>query len=210
LAPYIGGGVFAFAEAQTGLPLAGVGGGARGSRKGSQRTNIYGKDDLPDWDSNVNNMAAERLPGGPNRGGVTTQQIREKPGTVVGGDDLPDVTGQWLIDGAGAIPGQIARQLRGRTFANFREFREEFWRLVEADPVLRLQFGGQNQNAMRKGYAPTAPQSYQTGAGGANRAFNLDHVDSLDEQLSVEQALQMLYDLDNLQVAAPLWNQLRR
>jgi hypothetical protein len=39
--------------------------------------------------------------------------------------------------------------------------------------------------------------------------FNLDHIDGLGEQLSPSQAADLLYDLDNLQVLAPFWNQAR-
>jgi hypothetical protein len=39
--------------------------------------------------------------------------------------------------------------------------------------------------------------------------FNLDHIDGLGEQLSPSQAADLLYDLGNLQVLAPFWNQAR-
>ena len=54
-----------------------------------------------------------------------------------------------------------------------------------------------------------APRALQTGSGAANRTFNLDLIDRLGEQLSPSQAADLLYDLDNLQVLAPFWNQAR-
>lgn len=114
-----------------------------------------------------------------------------------------------MQSGAGFIPGQIARQLAGRSFNNFRDFRRQFWKLVAKDPDLNQQFSLLNQLFMKAGLAPFAPSQFSTGRGMANRKFNLDHIDALEEQHSPWQALQLLYDLDNLQVLAPFWNQRR-
>ena len=139
----------------------------------------------------------------------TTDAIRAQPGVAQGGKGLPDISGQWLNNGAGPIPGQIARQLQGRLFSSFRQFRQQFWTLVEQDPNLGPQFSDANRALMRQGRAPVAPSALQTGRGAANRTFNLDHIDGLGEQLNPSQAADLLYDLDNLQVLAPFWNQAR-
>jgi hypothetical protein len=141
--------------------------------------------------------------------GSSTDAIRAQAGVAQGGGSLPDISGQWLQDGAGPIPGQIARQLQGRWFPSFQRFRQEFWRLVGRDPNLAPQFSDSNRAFMNQGRAPVAPSGLQTGNGAANRSFDLDHVDGLREQLSASQAADLLYDLDNLQVLAPFWNQVR-
>jgi hypothetical protein len=86
--------------------------------------------------------------------------------------------GPLLVVGAGKMPGQIAEQLRGRSFKSFKEFREEFWKLVEKDPDLGPQFSAQNRALMREGKAPVPPGEFQTGKGAANRSFNLDDIDT--------------------------------
>ncbi|MEM8864636.1 MAG: polymorphic toxin-type HINT domain-containing protein [Planctomycetota bacterium] len=143
------------------------------------------------------------------RGGVSTDQIRSLPGVATGGETLPVVHGQWLQGGAGRIPGQIASALRGKNFSNIKQFREAFWLEVAADPTLITQFSRANQSLIKRGLAPVAPRSYHTGRGAANTRFNLDHIDGIGEQHSVEQARSLLYDLDNIQVLAPFWNQAR-
>jgi hypothetical protein len=144
------------------------------------------------------------------RGGLGSDEIRGRSGTVVGGENLPVVNGPWLQNGAGLIPGQVAEKLRGRKFASFKTFRQEFWMLVAADPVLSKQFKPGNLGHMTKGGAPTAPPQFWVGKGRANQAFNLDHIDQLQEQFSLSQAIELLYDLDNIQVVSPMWNQVRK
>jgi hypothetical protein len=107
------------------------------------------------------------------RSGLTTDQIRGLPGVAHGGEDLPNIVGDWLKDGAGPIPGQIAAKLRGQPFSSFKAFRERFWQLVEADPHLGPQFRAGNRGHMRKGGAPTAPPQFWVGDGRANQAFNI-------------------------------------
>ena len=119
------------------------------------------------------------------RGGLTTDNIRSMAGVAHGGENLPVVTGQWLADGVGPMPGQIAEQLRGRAFNNFGEFREAFWQLVSEDPVLSSQFKSVSQAEMQAGRGPFAPSEYAMGEGAANVKFNLDHIDPLEDQLSL-------------------------
>jgi hypothetical protein len=63
---------------------------------------------------------------------------------------------------------------------------------------------------MKAGQAPVAPTTLQIGKGAANRSFNLDHIDALQEQFSLGQAADLLYNLDNIQIVAPAWNQARK
>lgn len=90
---------------------------------------------------------------------------RDDPGMAAGFGQ--PVSGIWLgeatrVEGA-PIPTQIADQLRGREFRNFRRFREAFWRAVAADAELNKQFSEFNLSKMRGGVAPYAPPSEQVG-----------------------------------------------
>ena len=77
------------------------------------------------------------------------------------------VTGIWLgaaSQGEGApIPAQIADQLRGREFRNFRAFREAFWKAVASDPELAKQFNPGSLTVMQDGSAPYVRESEQVG-----------------------------------------------
>ena len=78
------------------------------------------------------------------------------------------VSGIWLgtdTRGEGApVPVQIAVQLRGREFRNFREFREAFWMAVANDQHLAKQFSSVSLARMKKrGYSPYAIESEQVG-----------------------------------------------
>ena len=48
--------------------------------------------------------------GYPPRSTLNTDAIRNIPGVVRGGSDLPNIYGQWISNGQGAIPGQIGRK----------------------------------------------------------------------------------------------------
>jgi RHS repeat-associated protein len=88
-----------------------------------------------------------------NAGGVilgkaigSLSQLRRLPGVVKGVGKVVE-RGRWLRGShgnAGHIPEQIAKQLAGRKFANFDEFRETFWRLVADDAELAANFSAQN------------------------------------------------------------------
>ncbi|MFI1919362.1 putative T7SS-secreted protein [Nocardia sp. NPDC020380] len=123
---------------------------------------------------------------------------RYKPGTAHGGENLPHIQPgeQWLrgTDGnAGWVPGQVADALRGRTFDDFNQFREAFWREVSNHPELANQFSPGNQVLMANGRAPFVVDSQSVG--GATR-YNLHHVNPIHNGGGV-------YDLDNLAVVTP-------
>lgn len=85
---------------------------------------------------------------------VMFRNRREDPGVALGSGT--PVSGIWLdavSEGQGApIPFQIADQLRGREFRNFRKFRETFWKAVANDPDLAQQFDPGSLAHMKKGY----------------------------------------------------------
>lgn len=127
---------------------------------------------------------------------IMLRDPRSEPG-VATGLGAP-ISGQWL--GAsdsrlGApIPDRIAVQMSGKTFRDWRAFREEFWKLVGSDEALRSQFNTLNIRRMQEnGFAPRAPERE---AQGRNLSFHLHHVVPINQGGQV-------YDIDNLRVVTP-------
>lgn len=127
-------------------------------------------------------------------------QIRNTPGTATGGHSLKNITGQWLRGShgnAGKVPGQIAEELGGRSFNNFDEFREAFWKAVSNDPELAGQFNKSNRTRMEKGLAPIAPESQHLGG---QMSYQLHHKTPINQGGDV-------YNLDNIEVVTPRFHQ---
>ena len=107
------------------------------------------------------------------------------------------VTGIWLgaaAQGEGApLPSQIADQLRGKEFRNFRAFREAFWKAVASDPDLSQQFKRQNLSAITNGKAPYVSVSERAGA---TVKFELHHKVYVSQGGAV-------YDIENITVVTP-------
>ncbi len=103
----------------------------------------------------------------------------------------------WLgaaSQGEGApIPSQIADQLRGREFRNFRAFREAFWKAVANDSELVRQFNPGSLFLMRNGNAPYVQESDQ--AGGRVK-IEIHHKSRITDGGGV-------YDFDNLAAITP-------
>jgi len=123
---------------------------------------------------------------------------RSLPGTTHGGRHLPEVRGRWLRgDGSvGAVPRQVANQLRGRSFENFGQFRQAFWKAVASRPELASQFCTANQSRMKKGFAPISPPSQWRGS---KRSYELHHRQPIQRGGGV-------YNLDNLAVTSPRYH----
>ncbi|MGF6487302.1 S-type pyocin domain-containing protein [Pseudomonas frederiksbergensis] len=115
---------------------------------------------------------------------------REDAGVATG--DGEPVVGRWLeaaSQGDGApIPSQIAEQLRGRQFRNFRAFREAFWKAVPTDMELAKSFDQGSLNEMNKGRAPFVRVADRAGK---RVKFELHHSTALASGGA-------LYDSDNL------------
>lgn len=120
---------------------------------------------------------------------------REDAGVAAG--DGERVVGRWLeaaSQGDGApIPSQIAEQLRGRQFRNFRAFREAFWKAVPNDMELAKSFDQGSLNEMNKGRAPFVRVADRAGK---RVKFELHHSTALASGGA-------LYDSDNLRVLTP-------
>ncbi|NJJ59318.1 hypothetical protein HCF10_21830 [Pseudomonas grimontii] len=120
---------------------------------------------------------------------------REGAGVVTGVGQ--PVSGNWLgaaSQGEGApIPSQIADQLRGKEFKNFREFREAFWKAVANDPVLVRNFNNLNIAGMQDGLSPFPPKTEQVGG---REKYEIHHVIGVGQKGAV-------YDIDNLRITTP-------
>lgn len=120
---------------------------------------------------------------------------REDPGVATGGGQ--PVSGIWLeaaSQGEGVpIPSQIADQLRGKEFKNFREFRERFWQAVANDPELSRQFITPNRDRMITGKAAKARKVDTVGK---RSSFEIHHIDEVAKNGDV-------YDVDNMRVLTP-------
>ena len=126
---------------------------------------------------------------------VMFKDRREDPGVATGAGQA--VTGIWLgaaSQGEGApIPSQIADQLRGREFRNFRAFREAFWKAVANDADLAMQFEPSILKTMKKGRAPVARESGQVGR---RIKLELHHKNYISEGGGV-------YDVENINIVTP-------
>lgn len=126
---------------------------------------------------------------------VMFRDRREDAGVATGAGQV--VTGSWLgaaSQGGGApIPARIADQLRGKTFSNFRTFRETFWRAVASDPELAAQFNAGSLDAMKNGYAPFVRVADRAGA---RVKIELHHQRYISNGGAV-------YDLDNITAITP-------
>ena len=103
----------------------------------------------------------------------------------------------WLgaaSQGEGApIPSQIADQLRGREFRNFRAFREAFWEVVANDAELVKQLKRQNLSAVVNGITPCVKTS---GRAGVAVKIELNHKVYAPKGGA-------FYDVNNIAVVAP-------
>lgn len=152
------------------------------------------------------------LDGGPNPGiyvanplhwvdilGLAGCDPRNQPGTASGSKGIPDVKGRWLRGShgnAGRMPGQIARQLEGQTFKNWKEFREAFWTAVSKDPHLAGQFRASNVTRMAGGHAPFVAKNQWLGKASH---YVLHHVTPIQHGGGV-------YDLGNIVVVTPRYH----
>lgn len=127
------------------------------------------------------------------------EDARSAPGKVTGGEHAPFITGRWLQGthgNAGVVPAQVAKQLRGKRFNSFAEFRKAFWLAVAAVPELKKQFAPGNQGLMAKGNAPFADDTQQKNG---QEQYQLHHRKPVHDSGG-------LYDLDNLVVVTPMFH----
>ncbi|WP_192559238.1 S-type pyocin domain-containing protein [Pseudomonas allokribbensis] len=120
---------------------------------------------------------------------------REDPGVASGVGQV--VSGNWLgsaSQGKGApVPAQIADQLRGREFRNFRAFREAFWKAVADDSELVSQFNNSSAFEMKNGRAPFVRKIDRVGG---QVKFELHH------SVYISRGGEVM-DVDNVRVVTP-------
>ena len=120
---------------------------------------------------------------------------REEPGVATGFGQV--VSHNWLgaaSQGEGApVPVQIAGQLRGKEFRNFRAFREAFWKAVANDAELANQFDPSSLATMKKGRSPHAVEREQVGK---RLRIELHHKNYISEGGDV-------FGLDNISLLTP-------
>lgn len=124
----------------------------------------------------------------------TLASARNLRGTVAGNGI--EITGRWLKGShgnAGLVPKSVADRLRGRSFNNFDDFREAFWKAVAEDPNLASQFSESNITKMRNGLAPTPVKSQWLGK---QKTYVLHHRTPIYLGGAV-------YDVDNLYIVTP-------
>ncbi|MBP6410431.1 MAG: HNH endonuclease [Pseudarcicella sp.] len=122
---------------------------------------------------------------------------RKLPGTSIGNGK--NITGTWLRGSemnAGLFPKSVADKLRGKTFNNFDEFRQQFWREVSADPDLVKQFTPKDIAIMKNGYAPEVLESQRLGG---QIKYVLHHKTPINRGGAV-------YDVDNLYIVTPKYH----
>ncbi|MBA1377879.1 S-type pyocin domain-containing protein [Pseudomonas brassicacearum] len=126
---------------------------------------------------------------------VMFRDRRQDPGVALG-TGTP-VTGIWTdaasIGEGAPISSQIADQLRGKEFRNFRKFRESFWRAVAADPILSQQFDQYNLELMKRGMSAIVIKSERVGS---RSKYELHHKEYI--HLGGE-----IYNIDNINVMTP-------
>jgi len=120
---------------------------------------------------------------------------REDPGVATGVGQ--PVFGNWLgsaAQGDGApVPSQIADQLRGREFRNFRAFREAFWKAVANDSELIKQFNNSSALEMKKGREPFVRKADRVGGQVKLELHHFVHISRGGEVM----------DIDNIRVVTP-------
>jgi hypothetical protein len=147
-------------------------------------------------------------------GRPATTTVRSQSGKAAGGEQLPEISGQWFpeVRSSGGtsvpgtrdvrvaqIPGQIARKMRGMDFKSFDDFRESFWKMVSKDPMLKQGWLPKNLARMEEGLAPFVGRGQSTG-GGSNAVYQLNHKQAIKNAGDV-------YNLDNIEVVSPRFHE---
>lgn len=108
-----------------------------------------------------------------------------------------EVDGTWSTlastrEGA-PIPQQIAAQLKGREFRNWKTYRQTLWKAVGNDSLLTSQFDSVSVARMKKGFAPLASKAERVGG---LASLQIHHKVPISKNGDV-------FDADNLVIVTP-------
>ena len=93
------------------------------------------------------------------------------------------------------IPPEIANKFIGKEFDTFDKFKAALYKEIGNSKYV-TQFINSNQTALKKGNAPFAPRSLQTGGNQNQIRYNIHHIHPVEDGGDV-------YNLDNLIIYAP-------
>ncbi|WP_324636070.1 T7SS effector LXG polymorphic toxin [Bacillus velezensis] len=96
----------------------------------------------------------------------------------------------------GVIPQEVRKQLLGKEFKSFDEFRKEFWKSM-ANTEYANEFNKNNIARMKNGNSPIAPKKEHYGK---HKSYILHHKQPIDKGGDV-------YNLDNLIITSPKMHQ---
>ncbi|MES5397867.1 T7SS effector LXG polymorphic toxin [Bacillus amyloliquefaciens] len=96
----------------------------------------------------------------------------------------------------GVIPQEVRKQLLGKEFKSFDEFRKEFWKSI-ANTEYANEFNNNNIARMKNGNSPIAPKKEHYGK---HKSYILHHKQPIDKGGDV-------YNLDNLIITSPKMHQ---
>ena len=93
------------------------------------------------------------------------------------------------------IPPEIANKFIGKEFDTFDKFKAALYKEIGNSKYV-TQFINSNQTALKKGNAPFAPRSLQTGGNQNQIRYNIHHIHPVEDGGDV-------YNLDNLMILSP-------
>lgn len=128
---------------------------------------------------------------------ITAEQRRQSAGKAFSSTRLVELKmGESLFKGGNSapVPKQVADKLSCRSFANFTEFRQAFWKEMANDPAVARNFNNANIASMKKGNAPFAPDNQHNGG---NARYELDHDNEIQDGGTI-------YNMDNIIIRTPL------
>lgn len=161
----------------------------------TREAEIYNDGIAANWSSDRINAAiqAERRSGRTDPS-FTIGDMRYANGVAfIGGSHLADADHNWLSDGTGGIPGQVAARLNGQRFNTFDAFRRAFWKTVADIPLLADTFSRGNVGRMRDGLSPIATRD---GWHGRQRSMVIHHQREIQYGGGV-------YDMSNMRIVTP-------
>ena len=130
--------------------------------------------------------------------GVDIGKIRNKAGIVTGNftSTVPLNSSKIRSDDFStiSIPPEIAQKLVGKQFNSMNDFRSALWKEIGNSKYAK-EFCPSSQKAMKKGFAPYAPNSQKHGGLYGGR-YSIDHEIELQDG-------GYLYDMDNMTIRSP-------